>query len=140
MTTSENWPGVAPGTYGSNNAMAPSYCNLSGFVSIEAKPPVLWVRGADDQIVSDTSFFDMGFLGQIGAVPGWPGAEVFPPQPMIGQTRHVLDAYRQAGGSYWEVVFPECGHSPHIEKPQEFMEALLKHLRLAVEQGAVASK
>jgi pimeloyl-ACP methyl ester carboxylesterase len=133
LTMSANWPTVAPGTKGINNAMAPNYCNLSAFAGIGPKPPVLWVRGADDQIVSDTSFFDFGFLGQLGAVPGWPGAEVYPPQPMVSQTRSVLDAYREGGGQYWEVVFPDCGHSPHVEKPEEFQAALLKHLRLAAE-------
>jgi pimeloyl-ACP methyl ester carboxylesterase len=133
MTLSPNWPTVAPGTHGINNAMAPNYCNLSALTHIEPKPPILWVRGADDQIVSDTSFFDFGFLGQLGAVPGWPGADVFPPQPMVSQLRGVLDAYKAAGGQYWEVVIADCGHSPHIEKPQEFQAALLKHLRSSSE-------
>ena len=78
--------------------MAPNYCNLSAFAAITPRPPVLWVRGADDQIVSDTSLFDFGFLGQLGAVPGWPGAEVFPPQPMVGQMRAVLDRIPGGGG------------------------------------------
>jgi pimeloyl-ACP methyl ester carboxylesterase len=131
MTTSENWPSVAPGPRGINNAMAPGYCNLSGFAQMTPQPPVLWVRGADDQITSDTSFFDFGFLGQLGAVPGWPGADVYPPQPMVGQIRAVLDAYQAAGGQYWEKVLADCGHSPHVEKPEEFMAALLEHLQHA---------
>lgn len=130
LTMSANWPTVAPGAHGINNAMAPTYCNLSGFATLVG-PPVLWVRGADDQIVSDTSFFDFGFLGQLGAVPGWPGAEVYPPQPMVGQMRAVLDAYQANGGHYWEKVIPDCGHSPHIEKPAEFQALLLAHLRAA---------
>lgn len=138
VTSSPNWPTVAPGTKGINNAMAPKYCDLSALANIDPKPPVLWVRGADDQIVSDTSFFDFGFLGQIGAVPGWPGADEYPPQPMVSQTRLVLDAYKEAGGEYWELVIPDSGHSPHIEKPQEFQEALLKHLQLAVGDKATA--
>ncbi len=131
MTTSANWPTVAPGTKGINNTMAPNYCNLSAFAQISPKPPVLWVRGADDQIVSDTSFFDFGFLGQVGAVPGWPGADVYPPQPMVSQTRDVLDSYRESGGQYWEKIIADCGHSPHIEKSDEFNSALLRHLQLA---------
>jgi pimeloyl-ACP methyl ester carboxylesterase len=131
MTDSPNWPNVAPGTGGFNNAMSPKYLNLGGFADIEHRTPVLWVRGADDQIVSDTSLFDFGFLGQLGAVPGWPGAEVCPPQPMIAQTRAVLDAYKANGGPYWELTITGSGHSPHIEKPEEYNAALLKHLRLA---------
>ncbi|MGZ3636719.1 MAG: alpha/beta fold hydrolase [Ktedonobacterales bacterium] len=126
--TSPNWPGVRPGTKGVNNAMAPGYCNLSGFAAIAPRPNVLWVRGADDQIVSDASFLDFGTLGQLGYVPGWPGADMFPPQPMVSQMRAVLDQYKAAGGRYDEVVVAECGHSPHIEKPEEFHSAFFRFL------------
>ena len=116
MTPSNNWPNVAPGTQGPNNALSPKYMNQANFATISHKPPVLWIRGVDDQIVSDTSLFEYGFLGQLGAVPGWPGADVYPPQPMITQLRTVLEKYRANGGQDQEVVLPDCGHSPHIEK------------------------
>src|SRR5215469_9128042 len=119
MTPSNNWPNVAPGTQGPNNALSPKYMNQADLATINPKPPILCIRGADGQIVSDTSFFDFGFLGQLGAVPGWPGAEVYPPQPMIAQIHTVLDSYRANGGEYHEVVFADCGHSPHIEKQNE---------------------
>jgi pimeloyl-ACP methyl ester carboxylesterase len=119
---SPNWPGTAPGEHGVNNAISPRYCDLSGFAAIESGPGVLWVRGDSDQIVSDTSAVDLGYLGQIGAVPGWPGADVYPPQPMVGQMRAVLDRYRGAGGRYEERVLAGCGHSPHLEQPDEFNE------------------
>ena len=124
MTTSENWPGVAPGTRGMNNAISPKYCDLSGFARIEPKPPVLWVRGADDAIVSDASLLDFGTLGRMDLVPGWPGEETFPPQPMVSQTRAVLDAYAANGGSYREEVLGGCGHTPHVERPEEFRRLL----------------
>lgn len=116
MTPSNNWPNVAPGIQGPNNALSPKYLNQANFATISQKPPVLWIRGADDQIVSDTSLFEYGFLGQLGAVPGWPGADVYPPQPMITQLRAVLEQYRANGGQYQEIVLLDCGHSPHIEK------------------------
>jgi pimeloyl-ACP methyl ester carboxylesterase len=47
---------------------------------------------------------------------------------MVTQTRAVLDRYAAAGGSYREVVLPGVGHSPHVERPQEFAVALLEHL------------
>jgi pimeloyl-ACP methyl ester carboxylesterase len=122
MTPSNNWPGVAPGSQGVNNALAPKYMNQADFANIDPKVPVLWLRGANDQLVSDTSFFDFGFLGQIGAVPDWPGAEVYPPQPMVTQVRTVLSLYQANGGQYREVVLPDCGHSPHIEKPGEMLK------------------
>ena len=118
---SKNWPGVAPGTSGMNNAIAPKYLDLSGFASIEPRPDVLWIRGADDQIVSDTSFFDFGYLGSLGAVPGWPGEDAYPPQPMVSQLRATLDEYRDGGGNYREVVYEDCGHSPHLECADRFV-------------------
>jgi pimeloyl-ACP methyl ester carboxylesterase len=117
---SPHWPGVGPGMRGVNNALAAGVCDLSAFATISPHPAVLWVRGADDQIVSDASLLDFGTLGQLGYVPGWPGADVFPSQPMVSQMRAVLDRYWAAGGSYEEVVVADCGHSPHVEKPQEF--------------------
>ena len=128
LVTSPNWPGVAPGTRGMNNAISPKYCNLAAFAGIEPRPDVLWIRGADDQIVSDTSMFDFGYLGSLGAVPGWPGADVYPPQPMVSQMRAVLERYRAAGGRYREEVIPDCGHSPHIEKPEAFRGLLREFL------------
>ena len=128
MTVSENWPGVAPGTKGMNNAISPKYCNLEGFALVEPGPPVLWVRGDSDAIVSDTSVLDFGTLGRMNAVPGWPGEEIFPPQPMVSQIRAVLDAYEAHGGSYREEVIPDCGHTPHVEKPEEFRRLLFDFL------------
>ncbi|RBY79523.1 alpha/beta hydrolase [Geodermatophilus sp. TF02-6] len=127
-TTSDTWPGVAPGERGVLNTMAPTVLDLSGIVDSPAKPPVLWIRGDADTIVSDASAFDLALLGSVGAVPGWPGAEVAPPQPMVTQTRAVLDRYAAAGGAYREVVLPGVGHSPHVERPREFVVALLEHL------------
>lgn len=127
MTPSHNWPTVAPGTLGVNNAIAPEYFNQGNFAQSGGNGqtiPVLWVRGADDQIVSDTSLFDFGFLGQLGAVPGWPGIEVYPPQPMVSQMRFVLDNYTANRGTYHEVVIADCGHTPHVEKQDEVVKVV----------------
>lgn len=125
---SENWPGFAAGTRGVLNTMAPRYFNVSAIVDLPAKPPILWIRGDADAIVSDASFFDINYLGQVGVIPGWPGEEVAPAQQMIAQTRAVLDAYRAAGGSYTEVVFEGAGHSPHLEQPERFAQLLAQHV------------
>jgi pimeloyl-ACP methyl ester carboxylesterase len=125
---SNSWPGVAPGRRGVLNTMSPTYLDLSGIVDITPKPPILWIRGELDQIVSDSSMYDMAQLGAMGLVPGYPGIEQLPPQPMIGQTRSVLDAYESAGGWYNEVVVPGAGHTPHIERTDEFVATLVQHL------------
>lgn len=116
------WPFLGPGTNGVGNTMSPKYVNLTKITDISPKPPVIWFRGAQDKIVSDTSFSDVGFLGQLGVIPGWPGAEVYPPQPMVTQTRAIFEAYAKNGGLFKEVVFEKSGHSPQIEEPEKFVE------------------
>jgi pimeloyl-ACP methyl ester carboxylesterase len=125
---SEHWPGFAPGGRGVLNTMAPTNFDVSGIVDLADKPPILWIRGAQDAIVSDASLFDLNQLGALGVIPGWPGADVAPPQPMIAQTRMVLDRYAERGGTYREVVLEECGHSPHLEHPERFLDELVAQL------------
>lgn len=122
FTPSPNWPMVGPGAYGPlNAASARGMAGLdAALVALAVKPPVLWVRGSHDMIVSDNSMFDMGALGKLGFVPGWPGDEVYPPQPMVTQMRSVLERYAAAGGQFSEQVITDTAHSPHIEKPAEF--------------------
>lgn len=127
-TPSENWPGVGPGERGVLNAVSPKYFDASGLADADPKPPVLWVRGDADRIVSDTSVFDAGFLGHSGALPDWPGEDVYPPQPMNAQTRDVLEAYAANGGSYTEEVLADVGHSPHVERPERFRSVLIDFL------------
>lgn len=119
---SPNWPNVAPGKWGPINASSPKYVgdSVERFIAARPKPPILWVRGDSDQIVCDNSLFDFGTLGALGYVPGCPGPQVYPPQPMVDQTRYVLDQYQAQGGSYQEVMIADAGHSPYIEKPHEF--------------------
>ncbi len=126
---SENWPGFAPGDKGILNTMAPTVFDTSGIVDLERKPPIAWIHGADDAIVSDASFFDLNYLGRLGIIPGWPGEDVAPPQPMVTQTRTVFEAYRAAGGEYTEVALENCGHSPQLEHPEEFDAALAAVVR-----------
>lgn len=121
------WPFIASGDKGICNTMAPNHGNLSAFADINPKPPVLWVRGDSDLFVSDTSTGDFGFLGQCGYVPGWPGADVFPPQPMVSQTRYVLNKYAANGGAYTETVIPGA-HGCQLESPEEFVAAVEKLL------------
>lgn len=131
MTPSAHWPNVAPGSYGPVNAISPKYIgdSVARFIGATPKPRVLWIRGADDQIVSDNSLFDLNFLGQLGAVPGWPGPHTHGAQPMVGQTRAVLEAYRNNGGDYSEVVLRDCGHTPYLENPNAFNTAFHRLLQ-----------
>ncbi|GAB3135493.1 alpha/beta fold hydrolase [Microbispora hainanensis] len=119
---SDAWPNVAPGKRGVLNTIAPTNFRIDDLHEIDPKPPILWIRGDQDVIVSDTSLFDLAHLGAIGAVPGWDGT---PAQPMVAQTRAVLERY----GDYREVVVEGAGHGPHLDRPEEFRAALLGHLR-----------
>ncbi|HZC07232.1 MAG TPA: alpha/beta hydrolase [Ktedonobacterales bacterium] len=127
--SSPNWPFKGPGEWGANNALSPKYCDLSGLAEIAPQPPILWARGADDAMVSDSATVDPAALGKLGVIPDWPGEEVCPPQPMLAQLRYVLDLYRANGGSYEERVFDDCGHAPLIEKADEFRAVFLDFLR-----------
>jgi pimeloyl-ACP methyl ester carboxylesterase len=127
---SPNWPFVAPGKWGATNATSPKYAvSVDKILASEPKLNVLWIRGADDMVVSDSAASDPGYLGMAGLIPDWPGEDVFPPQPMIGQNRAVLEKYAAAGGRYKEVAIADAGHLPFIEKPEEFNRALHAHIQ-----------
>ena len=98
-TPSPNWPNVAPGSTGLLNAISPRYFDASALAAVDRKVPITWIHGSEDAMCSDESLTDFGNLGRIGAVPGWPGPDVMPPQPMVAQMRHVLTEYAAAGGS-----------------------------------------
>ncbi|MBN9141743.1 MAG: alpha/beta hydrolase [Micrococcales bacterium] len=127
-SSADAWPGFGPGRRGVLNTMAPRYFDVSGIVDVADKPDILWMHGVQDAIVSDASFFDLNQLGALGVIPGWPGAEVAPPQPMVTQTRAVLERYAARGGSYRELAIEGCGHSAHLEAPEVFREALIGQL------------
>ncbi len=126
---SANWPHMAPGKWGATNATSPKYAgDVQNIISCDPKPKILWIRGSHDLVVSDTAASDPGFLGRMGLLPGWPGEEDYPPQPMIAQTRQILERYAAAGGTYKEVVIDDTGHVPFIEKPDEFNTFFHPHI------------
>ncbi len=120
-TDSPHWPFSAPGVWGPNNALSPKYVgDVSQLWHIEPKPPVLWVWGEKDGVVSNTAVSDVAVLGQLGYIPGYPGADVYPPQPMLDQIRAVLAHYTEAGGHVQETMLPNVGHVPFIEALDQF--------------------
>ena len=122
------FPYVLPGQRGISNALAPQWANVTAIQDIAPKPPILWIRGDADRLVSDQSGSDLAVLGMAGYIPGYPGADTFPPQPMIAQTRAVLDQYAHKGGRYEEVVMEGVAHAPHLEQPDAFVAAVAKFL------------
>lgn len=125
---SEHWPGMAPGEVGTINALSPKHCDWSGIVDLEPKPPVLWVHGTDDIVVADGSAWEMGTLGQMELVPGWPGEEAFPPQQMVTQIDDVLGAYAERGGSVRTERFEGSGHGPFLDARDRFCEVFFGFL------------
>jgi len=129
VVPSPNWPYVAPGVWGPNNAISCKYgMTAAEIAAADPKPNVVWIRGADDAAVSNAAAADLGTIGPTGIIPGYPGPEVFPPQPMLDQIRAVLDAYRAAGGAYEEIVLDGSGHVPYIDQPAVFNRVLQAHL------------
>lgn len=129
MRPSEHWPNVAPGKRGFANAFAPQYMDTSAIAAIDPQPPILWIQAADDIIVSDTSMFDFGYLGQLGLIPGWPGEDVYPPQPMVSQTRQVLEKYQARGGTVKEQLIEDSGHCVYLNQAEKFNRLLAEFLR-----------
>lgn len=126
---SPNWPFVAPGVWGAANALSPKYAgDIARLFATSPKPEILWMRGSHDLLVSDTAFSDPGYLGLMGLIPGYPGKDIFPPQPMVGQTRAVLEKYTAAGGRYREVAIQDAGHAPYVDRLDEFNRVLRDHL------------
>lgn len=128
---SAHYPFVAPGVWGPANALSPKYVgnSVKNFIESAHQPPILWVRGHDDQIVSDQSLFCMGTLGKLGFIPNYPSEAVYPPQPMVTQTRHVLLQYSENGGKYSEWVVLDTGHTPFVEKQALFLTEFLMFLQ-----------
>ena len=122
---SPNWPYVAPGRWGPNNAISCKYgLDAAAIAAADPRPPIFWIRGAQDVAVSNDAAADLGTLGPTGIIPGYPGIEVFPPQPMLGQIEATLDRYREAGGVAEELVLESSGHVPYIDDHQGFSRAL----------------
>lgn len=134
-TRSENWPGIAPGVTGILNALSPRYCDWSGLVDVVDKPPVLWTHGANDLVVADGSALELGTLGSAGAVPGWPGLETYPPQPMVSQISELLDRYEAAGGTVRRAMFEGSGHGPHLDARDEWLAEFTSFLAEVAEAG-----
>jgi pimeloyl-ACP methyl ester carboxylesterase len=130
--SSPNWPYVAPGVWGPNNATSPKYhSDIDQLIDGRVRVPLLWIRGEQDNVISDASQSDTGHLGKIGAIPDWPGEDVYPPQPMVGQTRSVLEKYADAGGRFSEVVIKKAGHIPFIDNPVNFNQVLHEFLGMS---------
>lgn len=118
------WPFVVAGKRGIGNTMAPEYCNTSALAEVPHKFPVLWFQGDSDLVVGDASVCDINNLGKLGAIPGWPGEEVSPTQPMVSQTKYVLDRYQANGGSYKFVLVPNSGHAAVLEQEDLFVREI----------------
>ena len=120
---------VAPGTRGILNALSGKYCNWSGIVDIDPKPRVLWTHGSADIVVANGSAWEMGTLGSMELVPGWPGADTFPPQQMVTQIRNVLEAYQGAGGQVHMETFEGSGHGPHIDAADKWSKLFFEFIQ-----------
>ena len=134
---SPNWPGIAPGTRGILNAVSPKYCSWTDIVDLEPRPPILWTHGTADIVVADGSAWEMGTLGKLGYVPGWPGEEAFPPQPMVTQIRNVLTEYEKRGGRVRMEMFEGSGHGPVVDAADRWSKLFFEFVASAEVPAAV---
>jgi len=120
--SSPNWPYVKPGKWGATNAMSPKYAGdlVERILAAKHKANVLWIYGDEDVAVSNSAASDPGTWGPTGRLPGFPGADKYPPQPMMEQIRTLLDAYAGCGGYCEEVAVMGSGHVPFITHQEEF--------------------
>lgn len=128
---SSNWPYKSPGKWGPVNAISPKWNQslVSSTLEIKVKPKLLWIHGTDDLLVSNRAMSDPGTQGKLGFLKNWPGAEIYPPQPMLDQLTYFLGQYTKTGGKVSKIELDRTGHCPHLEKPEEVLEALLDFWR-----------
>ncbi|NNJ84612.1 MAG: hypothetical protein HKP13_06720 [Gammaproteobacteria bacterium] len=111
------------------NALSPKYApEINRLHAADPKIDILWIRGSDDLVVSNQSPFDPATVGAQGLLPNWPGLDIYPPQPMLDQTRAVLEKYAKSGGTYREVALQDTGHFPYLEQPITFNKIFHKHI------------
>lgn len=125
MVKSSFSSGLAPGERGIVNAFSRRHFDASDIVDIRPKPPLLWLRGADDLIICDNGALENWKPRQAD----WSRTDVCTPQPMLRQIRFVLEDYCRKGGVFREQVIRDAGHTPFIEKPLEFNRIFLDFLR-----------
>jgi len=127
---SPNWPFVRPGKWGATNAMSPKYVGnlVERILAAEPRVHALWTYGAVDLAVSNSAASDPGTWGPTGLLPGFPGSDAYPSQPMMDQIRKILDDYSRHGGAYDEVAIEGSGHVPFITHPVEFSRVFHAHL------------
>ncbi len=78
----------------------------STLLTLMHKPPITWVYGHDDVLVANHGF-------------------AAPNERMVDDIREFLEQYADNGGSFEEIGYPSCGHSPFLEIPTEADRLLL---------------
>lgn len=129
---SELWPGFKPGKVGPTNAVsakynqnvAPALLNLNR----HERPPLLWIHGTADKLVSNQPASDAGMQGKMGLIPDWPGEDIYPPQPMLDQLDYFFNKYSINHSHYSKIILPDIGHTPFIESPK----AVFNYIRVFI--------
>lgn len=95
---------VGPGAYPEATIEAVSPRRNVGMnqalLSLQIKPPIIWVYGIDDVLVANHGN----------------GA---PNERMVDDMRSFLEQYAETSGSFEEIGYPTCGHSPFLEVSAE---------------------
>ncbi len=122
--SSDNWPYFRPGQRGPMNALSPRNYNTSMIDELATKPPILWIQGKHDQIISNHSSFDPAVQGARGELESWPGNSSYPAQPMVDQMSMVLQHYKRRGGNVQKSIFRDSAHAPFLDQPLRFIQII----------------
>ena len=127
MQTSENWPGVRPGTTGVNNAISPGSTSAPSARSRRSRR----CSGYAVRTIRSSP------IARSSTLAHWASSATCPAGPVMRSSRRSRWSRRYAtystatppgGGRYTEIVVADCGHSPQIEKPDEFRKAFFAFL------------
>lgn len=124
---SPNWPYVALGSRGALNAMSPKYLKLEDALNIAVKPPIPWIHGSKDIIISDTSLLNSAVLGLMEYIPGYPARKI-PATTYVSQIKSFLDEYVVEMEPHEKLVVEGAGHTSFIERPEESLKKFVDFL------------
>ena len=135
MRPSENWPNVRPGTQGVNNAISPGTSTSAPSARSIRSRRCSGCAARTTRSSQTRPFWTSARWASLGYVPGWPGDGGLPvAADGLADPLRARSLSPRTAGSYTEVVVADCGHSPLIEKPEEFRQRFFAFRRERVKR------
>jgi len=119
------------------NACSPKYCDWSGIVNIDPKPPVLWTHGTADIVIADGSAWEMEPSARWAQSPAGRERTCF--LPSRWSRRFATCSSDTEGRSRVQMEMLEgSGHGPLFDAAERWSELFYTFL-VSAEQGAHAA-